>query len=107
MVLTSNMLHNIGPDACAQLIAAAAAAEALAPGGRLVLQDLEATYNRTAPSGGLRFALLMALCSKGGAVLHPGVLSLGQAGGTRPRTCGAPAQRTRVLRPRRPQSLLS
>lgn len=58
VVLISNRLHNVGPDACAQFIAAA---EALAP------------------SRGLPFALLVALCSKGGAVLNPGLRSLGQA----------------------------
>jgi len=64
VVIISNMLHNIGPDSCAKLIAAAA--RALIPGGRLVLKDFEVNHDRTGPPGGLRFALLMALCSEGG-----------------------------------------
>jgi len=64
LVLISNMLHNVGPEACVELIEGAAAA--LVPGGRLVLKDFTVQDDRLGPPGGLRFALLMALCSDGG-----------------------------------------
>ncbi len=69
VVVISNMLHNIGPEACATLVRRAA--RRLKPGGRLVLKDFLVHHDRTGPPGALRFALAMALCSAGGDLYSP------------------------------------
>jgi len=64
VVLMCNLLHLYGPPACAHLIARAAAA--LAPGGRLIVKDLD-----PATDEGVWFALNMALYTEGGDVHAP------------------------------------
>ncbi len=65
-VLLANVLHLCGPTACMGLVNTAA--QALVPGGRLIIKDLRIENNHTGPPVSVYFALNMALYTEAGDV---------------------------------------
>jgi hypothetical protein len=70
--LLANVLHLFGPEHCRSIVAKAA--QALRPGGLLVVKDLLIEPDRSGPAESVLFALNMALFTAQGDVHEPALL---------------------------------
>jgi len=97
LALISNICHMLGPEANRDLLKRAA--KALAPGGRVVIQDFVLDENRTSPPAAALFALNMLVATEHGASYTTGEYEdwLRGAGLTGARKAGLPGRTDLII----------